>query len=126
MSFSSSTTSTSGRVTVSGAGFGGGTNSSRRSFSLRSQSCFGAAAQNLLLYAIGALQKQAPQLGQARLRSPTRQSQNDACSASNGIWHLWHCATYVAGSLIQEFRAYRQTCRTDTLCGTSERLYSRA
>ncbi len=89
MSFSSSTSSTIGRGTSRGCGFSGALNSSRFSSSLRAQSAFGAADQNFCLYAGRALQKQAPQLGQASVRSLTRHAQKDARMASNGDWHLW-------------------------------------
>ena len=83
MSFSSSTSSTSGRATSAGAGFGGSSPAFWCSPSFRSQRLRGAPRQNACLYCGFALQKQVRQVGQTSVRSVTRQEHQGVSSASN-------------------------------------------
>src|SRR3954468_10741691 len=95
-SFSSSTTSTRGRVASSGSGFGGGVKSPLCSLNFRSQTGRGAADQKRPLYEAGALQKQVEQRVHTNVLSVTGHEHQSASMASNVDLQWWHETKYVS------------------------------
>src|SRR5437870_3507483 len=94
MSSSSSTESTRGRATLSGALFGGSTDPRRASEVLRSKSEGGASSQNFSLYGGGALQKQVKQFVQTSVFSLVRQLHQSASAASKVTRQEKHGTSY--------------------------------